>query len=106
MSPSTPLALPGPGVEEDTALLRRSDDRLDHPRRARERRPGLAIGDQLDPDQQAATADSPTAGWSPKAAVASASSRSPFIALASTSDSSSRMRSTSRATAAPTAPCE
>ena len=49
---------------------------------------------------------SPTAGWVPNAAVARSRSRSPLTALASTSDSLSMMRRTSRATAAPTGACE
>ena len=80
-----------------------AEDRLGHAVRARERRVGLAVGDQLQPDQQARPRISPTLGWSPRRSRSSDWSRSPFVALASTRRSSSRIRRTSPATAAPTA---
>ena len=49
---------------------------------------------------------SPTFGWSPRRSRRRARSRSPFAALASTRRSSSRIRRTSPATAAPTTWCE
>ena len=82
----------GGRVDQQPAIAGLADERLGQAGVARERDPGLAIGDQLEPDQQPAAADLADVRVIAQAGGASsARRRSPLAALASTSDSRSRI---------------
>ncbi len=105
-SPSTPLAMPVPRVEQQAALPGDPHDRLGEPRRAREWLAGLPVAHQLHAQHEAAATDVTDRRVVGQPVASRSRSRSPLVADASTSSSFSRRSRTARATAAATGWCE
>ncbi len=100
VSPSTPFALPVPGVEQQASLA-------GDPTTASTSFAARGYGSRVSRSWTSSTPTirprprmSPTTGLASSRSWRRAVSRSPFVADASTSDSASRIRSTSRATVA------